>query len=188
MTLSQKDKVHDLKGWFWIWVGLLDLSFWLVCILPSFHSNKVHDWKFFKIFAQFTWACPQMNSQQQQKTKAKQNNKSKSKSKSKSNATKYKYNQWLSIPDKTSVYTTFVHSQSWIRIHRKYNLYSIWRSAARKSNIKLTMRENRNMKINANIINRLSLSLIYSHSNSQMNRKLATTELYGKSLDRKSVV
>ena len=43
VTLSRNDKVHDLKSWFWIWLSLLDVSFSLVSILPSFHSNKVHD-------------------------------------------------------------------------------------------------------------------------------------------------
>ena len=42
----------------------------------------------------------------------------------------------------------------------------------RKSNIKLTMREYRNMQIYANIFNGLTLSLVYSHSKSQMNRLL----------------
>ena len=61
-------------------------------------------------------------------------------------------------------------------------MYSIWRSAARKSNIKLTMGKNRIANIYTNIYNRLTLSLVYGHNKTKTNGKLATGEINRKTL------
>ena len=54
--------------------------------------------------------------------------------------------------------------------------------AVRKSNIKLTMGKNRIVNVYTNIYNRLSLSHVYGHDKTKMNRKLVTGEINRKTL------